>query len=344
MEHKIIREAIAVDAERMTNPEATFVSVVGKGANRTPFKVVKNQKTETGMRVIQSLIVPKTMKQEDVLSVLGDDLKNMVKFDKKVEATKFDAFEQQPKDAFKEESLEYVVLDEASGLKGIVGIAKEEKANGMIGKLFSKKSDVIAVDENTAAVSPEIVAKSMDWEIYDEIYNLNDAIRGILAQEMGDASAKVAMVRQCMDNFVAYLDTVFIATKGAKIDLPEFKKLEKEMTQEEKTPEVEKKEDAAPVEAAPSVEKAEATPETKTEAVEPEFKAEEVIKTEVEKAMAPIIETLKTITEKMEKLEGLKDAVSKMEEMVPTVVDKAADTVTTKKSEKANVFKGVFNF
>lgn len=339
----------------MTDPTATFVSVVSRGANQTPFRIVKSQEgASEKMRVIQSLLVPKSMSQEDVLAVVGDDLKAAVKFDHGVETSKYTTFEQHPKTAFKEQTLELVVLDEASGLRGLVGEAKEETAKGMLGKLFTKKSEVVAVADDVSAISPEQAVKSMDWEVYDELYALSDAVRGILGQEMGEASAKVGMVKTVLDNFAAFLDVVVTATKGQKMEVPAFEKQsnkEENMAQEVTAPaeDAQKTEAVEPTPAAVEVEQKQECGEDcgtcKTEDAEAKgcdknkkkAEAAEALKAEVAAQVAPLMDAIKALAEKME---SVGETVGKMQNLVPgAVTATSTDPMSAKKSAQPT-FKG----
>ena len=128
----------------MVDPEARFVSLVKRGANQIPFRIVKEQKP---MKVLQSLIVPKGTEKDAIKGILGTELEDVVKFDKEVEKGGLVSYEQIPRASFKEDSVEMVTLNEE---KGIVGIQGEmvEKADS----LFKEESFDVSRATSTQAI------------------------------------------------------------------------------------------------------------------------------------------------------------------------------------------------
>lgn len=316
----------------LVDPEVSHVSIVTRGANQTPFKVVKNLKGGEKMtKVVYSIVAPKNVSQEDIQKALGEELINIVKFDNSTESGEVVRYVQQPIDSFKEDTLSLVEINKELGIKALCAEPKEEDA-GFIGKLFKKKAEVIMTDE--ADLPIEEVLKSMSWEVDDEMYAMVQAVRGVLSQTNGDISKKLKTVKDIWGNFYTFLSDSLNVTKGEALVLKELG-YKAEQGQEDKSSEVEKTE----IEKEATVENKEATaPEgetvEKTEAEAPATapSVEEVVAAQVEKATAPLLEALKTLTEKFE---GTVAQVKKMEQLVPSApASNEADPVAVTKAER----------
>lgn len=324
----------------LIEPEVTHVSIVDRGANQTPFKVVKNHKGGERMaKVVYSIVAPKNVSKEDIQKALGEELINVVKFDNTAENGEVVRYIQQPIDAFKEDTLSLVEINKELNIKALCAEPKEEEGN-FIGKLFKKKAEVIMTDEVELPV--EEVLKSVSWEVSDEMYALFQAVDGVLSQTNGDVSKKLKAVKDLWGNFYSFLSESLSVSKGEALTLNFSNRIEKkesedgEVQTETQTEEIVKEDivedkTAETLEVTPEVtlevEKAE---EAAPEAVAPVL--EDVVKAEVEKATAPILELLKAMSEK---LDGSVAEIKKMEQMVPSVpTSTESDPAPVKKSDR----------
>ena len=317
----------------LIEPEVSHVSIVDRGANQTPFKVVKNHKGGEKMtKVVYSIVAPKNVTQEDIKKALGEELVNIVKFDTSTENGEVVRYVQQPIESFKEETLSLVEIDKELGIKALCAEPKEEDA-GLIGKLFKKKSEVIMTEE--AEIPLEQVVKSMSWEVDDEMYAMVQAVRGILSQTNGDVSKKLKQVKEIWGNFYTFLSDSITVSKGEALVLKEleYKANQGVETNEEDAETVIKKDTEVDketkVEEPVEVEKKEEAPAVEVEAAP---SMEDVVKAEVEKATAPLVEAVKALTEK---LAGATEEIKKMEQLVPSApASTEVDPVEVKKTER----------
>lgn len=328
----------------LIDPEVTHVSIVDRGANQTPFKVVKNDKggeKRMTAKVVYSIVAPKTVSTEEITKALGEDLTNIVKYDNKTENGEVVRYVQQPIDSFKEDTLSIVDIDKELNIKALCAEPKVESDN-IIGKLFKKKAQVILTDEQDLPL--EEVVKSMSWEVSDEMYAMFSALDGVISQTNGDVSKKLKAVKDIWSNFYSFLSDALAVSKGEALSItPPKKEIKSEEALEngemQTETETETKTEKTVEDTIVTKEneligenEAEAVKVEKTETVETPS-VEEVVKVEVEKAVSPIVEALKALTEK---LDGTMEDIKKMEQLVPTAPkSQEADPVKVEKAEKA---------
>ena len=201
----------------LLDPEVTHVSIVDRGANQTPFKVVKNDKGGGKMtKAVYSIVAPKSVSKEDIQKALGEELINIVKFEDSTENGEVVRYVQQPIDSFKEDTLSIVELDKELKIKALCAEPKVE-SEGVIGKLFKKRNQVILTDEEPLPI--EEVVKSMSWEVSDEMYAMFSAIDGIVSQTNGDVSKKLKAIKDIWGNFYSFLSDAISVSKGEALAL-----------------------------------------------------------------------------------------------------------------------------
>jgi len=325
----------------LVSPKAHFVSLVGRGANQTPFRVVKTQEKQgdAPVKVLQSLIVPAGMDQEAVCGLFDEDVRGVLKFDKALGNGKNTVFEQYARSAFKAESLELVTLDEKSGVLAVRGELSDTDQGGVIAKLFKpvKKAEALEISDDLSAMAPEAVVKAVSDAVYGELYRACEASQMILFQESTPDVDKVAMVQKLLLGFVEYLTSVLPVTKGAPLIKPE--PVDQTATPNEE-PEMTATKDETPK-----------TPEQPQ--VEP---AVETVKSDVPAdpiaALTALIEPLVQRLDAVEKavasdvnksVQALAETVAKLEKAVPAIPSRDADDVekTEKSDRKPDVFAGV---
>lgn len=225
----------------MTNPEANYVSLVKRGANRTPFRIVKMQK-EKGMKVIQRIVAKKGTDVEAIKSAVGDEAAAALQLQSPQEAGAFTVYEQHPESAFKSDELEVVSLSEDNAILALCGEMAEKSDGFSISKLLTKKSQtkVVEVPDMLEAVNQDVLKSDLSDVLWRECDALSAAVHGILAQASGETGKKVDMVKTIFNNFIASLETAASIAKSDDFVLPEKKQETEIPDQPEQTEKSEK--------------------------------------------------------------------------------------------------------
>jgi hypothetical protein len=222
-----------------SGPEPRFVSLVRYGANGTPFNIVKNEKSKNledtmPMKVLQSVVTMSGVTADVVKAAFNEEVRDAVNLSAPKASGSFTAYEQVPRDSFKSESLEVVSLNDDNSIFGIQGELVEQPA-GIVSKLFKKpaqKSEFIGMSDTDVAVSVDVLKSKLGSALWEERDALNELIRGVLGQEHGDVTQKIAVIRQGMDNFLASIQTALETFKCEKLVLTEPQKETEKKEQE----------------------------------------------------------------------------------------------------------------
>lgn len=333
----------------MFDPQALFVSLVDRGANQIPFRVVKRQ--EKSMNCLHSIIAKAGTDPEAIRSLLTDDAATLAKFDAPVERGSSVSFVQVPRDMFKAETLELVVLDKEAGVMALQGELVEQPAEGIVTKFFSPKrapKEVMAV--KNAEPAGEDVRKAYVNDIFDELDKAWAGIIGVLGQSKGDPRVKFAAIESILDNLESFISETLQVVDGDSI-------AKQEAPAEEPAPAEEAPaEDPAPA----PVEGEQATaPEdggvAKSEQAEAEqggsrgveaiaepvaaIDMAEVIKAAVSEALAPVTEELNALKASVV---SQAETVQKMQ-ATPVGVVKSCGGATVDKDTAKTVQKSVFS-
>lgn len=174
----------------MVDPTVEFVSLVKYGANRAPFKVIKNEKTkeEPNMnKVVQSVLVRNDLSDEDMTKALeGIDRRDEKKF------TTFTAYPQVSVHKCNEESLIVQKHEEVEGVYFVLG----DLAEG------TGESGTLLVD-----VKEAVDYATLD-NLYSELYAMADVVGGAMRQENADADFRKTTILTTIDNFRAFAEVV----------------------------------------------------------------------------------------------------------------------------------------
>ena len=342
------KSQVEMEVTFLTDPTARYVSLVKRGANQTPFRVVKTCKEEGTMRVLQSIIARKGTDAEVIKKALGEDVADIVQLNSPQETGSFTSYEQHPRDVFKADSFEVVDL---AGDKSVLGIQGEliEKSEGIVAKLIKPaQKPVISVAEGAEVLSQEVVKADLGSEMWSELNAIEQAVRGIISQKEGSSRDKLTMVRTVLDNFMASLELAVTVAKCDSFDLP-AEQVEKsetaELAQEQAAeasadPEPEQAEKAESAEAAEAAAEPEAQPSL-------EETVQKALKDAAEASLKQLETALKSQAEKFEtELKKLTDEVDHLKKAPATVVKSHADDGVVGKDAikkgETGVFQGVF--
>lgn len=341
----------------MIDPTAQYISIVDRGANQTPFKIVKHEtRGENRMKILQKLIVPKGADLEAVKASMPEETRDLLNLEQGAEYGDRIFFEQQPAETCKAGTFEIVSLDEETGVQAVQAELSEKAESGFLPKLFKKpvetKKSVIQLD-GMEQVSVATMKGQLTHDAEMEMYKAMDGVAAILAQDKGDKAAKMQAIQVVMGNFSSFLGELLDVAKGdiqvdvvrafsAKEDAAEeTSKSEEEPVKEspEEEPKEEATEEAVKEEAAKSDESAD------SESSElQELKA--YFQEQIESLKSELKTSKEAVSEVTGKLEEAKETISKMGDRIPGALedlesDEIPEKETTQKTD-ADVFAGIF--
>jgi hypothetical protein len=175
----------------MVDPQVEFVSLVKYGANRAPFKVLKQEKPtkeESNMnKVVQSVLVRNDLSDEDITKALeGIDRRDEKHF------STFTAYPQVSVHKCKEDSLIVQKHEEVDGIFFVLGDLAEDTGN----------AGTLQVD-----VKEAVDYATMD-NLYSELYAMADVVGGAMRQENAEPEFRKTTILTTIDNFRAFAEVV----------------------------------------------------------------------------------------------------------------------------------------
>ena len=199
----------------MTEPEARFVSLVKRGANRTPFRIVKHQK-EKGMKIIQRIVTRKGTDVAAVKAAVGSEAAEALNLFAPQDSGAFTLYEQHPENAFKADSLDVIALSDDNSIICVCGEMAEKSEGFSISRLLAKKEQrkCVEVPDSISPIAADVLKSSLSDDLWKELDAVHTGINSILAQSEGEAGKKVEMVRELCDNFIASLETAISIMKS----------------------------------------------------------------------------------------------------------------------------------
>lgn len=328
----------------MLEPTANFVSLVDRGANQIPFRVVKANKKGKEMtqvkKILQSIIAPNDLSIDTIQESLGEDVQKVLKFDREAKRGGFKSYEQLPRESFKPESFELVTLDAEAGIRGVQGELADPEQKGIVARLFKREPqmEVIELDESVIKVESAEVQKSYSYELSEEVSLLSQALYGLLFQEKGEMAEKLAAVDMVLANFRSFVEEALSVTKGELIPSEKDEATgRQEQTEESEMAEMQKTE-ALPTEETQVEEKK--VDEKKVDEKKVDGVSQENFTNKVDTLFSDLEQKLST------QFSDLSSRIEKMERQIPGTVETREPMYfgglsTSKATKKDNVFKGV---
>lgn len=233
---KSITTTIEDEVVFMVDPKVEFVSLVKYGANRTPFKVLKEVKTkeESNMnKVVQSVLVRNDLSDEDIAKALeGIDKRSKQKF------TSFTAYPQVSVEKINPETAVVVKHEDVDGIFFVLGDLAEGASEGGTLMVDAKEAVDYATLDN----------------LYTELYAMADVVGGAMRQENADAEFRKSTILKAIDNFRTFAEVVLESLSKEKLEkgvdpadhptlVVELFKEEKEDKKEDETDDDDKKND-----------------------------------------------------------------------------------------------------
>lgn len=204
----------------LVNVDPEFVSLVRHGANRTPFRVVKSEEGVNEMMFVQSILVPKSVNLDEIVSKEGLTWLEKVKLSSKEDFDDYVKLHQMPVAKF-EKNLNMVKLD-PSGVYAITGslVDKEDSKDALTfeSKKVSKMMEVSGspADAPVAEVErkPYVVSFKEMFEV--ELDNFLSVVRGTLNQSGVTPEKRKKTVMSALDGFKSFLTVALDAVNTAK--------------------------------------------------------------------------------------------------------------------------------
>jgi hypothetical protein len=196
---KEVTTVIEDEVTFMVDPQVEFVSLVKYGANRAPFKVIKNQKTkeEPNMnKVVQSILVRNDLSDEELAKAFeGIDKRS------KKEFTTFTAYPQVALSKVNKESLIVTKHEEVEGVFFVLGdLAEEQSEQGTLTMDIKEAVNYATIDN-----------------LYTELYAMADVVGGAMRQENADAEFRQTTILKAIDNFRAFAEVVLENLSAEKL-------------------------------------------------------------------------------------------------------------------------------
>ena len=297
------------------------------------------------MKVLHRIIAKSGTDQDAIRGFLTEEAAVLAKFDEPVSRGESTSYVQVPRDKFKADTLELVVIDKAQGIMALQGELAESEDSSFVAKFFQpKKSQTQALAiANAEPVAVEVIKAQYCYELYDELDAAWAAIRGVMAQEMGEAKAKISAANAVLDNLRAYINEAVFLTKGQALVKQETEQSPGEPVEPAKT-DGEDAQAPADGEAGGVSDTATSGGEVaKTEnALVQSIDMTSVVKSAVEEAMKPLQDQIKTLTDEKTKMA---EKIASLEATPAGTVRTAGDvdapeSKSTTKSQKS-VFDGL---
>lgn len=348
------KEALEIDVVEkevtfLVEPEARFISLVSRGANRVPFKIIKcDSDKEKPMRVVQTIIAPADKSPEQLMQLFGDELAGVVKLDSG-KGTSVKSYEQLPRDMFVEDSLELVKLSD--DVMAVCGTLKEDDRNGLISKIFSKKKkpkEVVEIDESVQKLDDEETIRVASEMANELIHKLNQEILKAFADP--EITNRIDYVAEVFMDAIAEFDAIVRIARNQPLMLTSS---EKDALSDDDDVDVNKPESATETSENATDQKcdSESQPEDveKSEQKDNDTDGLEAFTTKIDEIfnrIASLEEALKKAEqEKFGELESkinqIVEKVEKLETSIPVRVRMDSEPVPEKTKKNESIFAGV---
>jgi len=341
----ILYESKNIQVEFMVNPSARFVSLVDRGANQTPFKIVaKEDINMSGVRkVIQKLFVPagadltgiagfepgmfqvQKVGEHDVYTGLSDAAFvpgsfEMVKFDILDTGIKAQAFVGTP-------------VDGAAAVAADITGGVQEKADKPKFRLFTRQKPKVMIAVKSGPGDADQFKADMAYEVWEQLDAATSIARGALVQDT-TAAEKLSLIKKAFENLYTFMEANLTDMQKAAGDKP-FALAEK----------ADSVQDANISEAAPAVSDTQAPGDDSAPAVLADKKGPDLadVQDTVEKIMSSVVEqaaslgSMQAVIESLAaRIETVSKAVSAPSKQAPGVA------VTPPKENKKHYAQGLF--
>lgn len=213
---RVITSTEEKDINLLSDVDAEFVSLVRHGANRMPFRIIKEEKKGGGrmeIQALQSILAPKGVDFEALASNKGLEYLSEAKFDKIEEYGDTQKAVQVPLDLFNIDTLNLLKLGD-TGAMAIVGTLKEDADKSQIITIGKEDAEKIAeipiapmdaiIGDQEAAASQALVASFKNM-FEAELYSMLDIVHGVLKQSAAPIKKRKASIMSAVDAFKEFV-------------------------------------------------------------------------------------------------------------------------------------------
>jgi uncharacterized protein YoxC len=220
---KVISTIIEDQVTFLTDVNVEYVSLVRHGANRTPFRILKNDKGGSTMeKVVTAVLIPKSLSEEAAAGHLNGYRSDEVK-----EYDTYKSFIQVDQETIDPDTAEVVFIDKKAGVLGVVASLVTEKEEGgdtlkakeVEGKEATEDLNGEEVADAKSEADPVVIEKdALDYatmdELYMELYAMADIVGGSLRQSQIDPNSRKTTVLSAIDNFRTFASMVLDNAKS----------------------------------------------------------------------------------------------------------------------------------
>lgn len=219
------------DVTFLTQPRARFVSLVDRGANHFPWRVVKRRASlgEPMRHSLHKIIAPAGAPVATVMALAGT-APGFGRGLSPVRKGAYDCYQAAPAYAFVPGSFQLVDLDPAAGVRAVVGEPLTRKSGGVLARLFKVAEPAASGGQAppkavapTEPTEPTVAAAQYAALLEDELAALVPALRAVLATP-GDPEApgeRAEALAQTLEAFLALAEEALAALGEAAIPLAE---------------------------------------------------------------------------------------------------------------------------
>lgn len=220
---KVISTVIEDQVTFLTDVNVEYVSLVRHGANRTPFRILKNDKGGSTMeKVVTAVLIPKSLSEEAAAGHLDG-----YRTDEMKEYDTYKSFIQVDQESIDPETAEVIFIDKKAGVMGVVASLVTDKDEGestqdpkeVEGKDQTEEAAEKGDEEVKSETDPKVVEKeSLDYatmdELYMELYAMADIVGGALRQSQVEPMSRKNTVLSAIDNFRTFASMVLDNAKS----------------------------------------------------------------------------------------------------------------------------------
>jgi len=232
---KVITETKQKEVNLLEDAQIDYVSLVRHGANRMPFRVVKQEKLKGGDKedmtlAIQSIILPNGTSLSDMASIDGMGYLSEARTDAKKEFDEYHRLDQLSTEKFDAKSFRVLRVGKGFLLVGQLGEKAEVEGALTIGKEQAEKiADIPTSPMESIVGDPSVAAQqAMAIQFRDmferELYAMLDVVNGSLKQAGTDAKKRKSTVLSAVDGFKSFLtfalDAIGEQSTKAEVKIP----------------------------------------------------------------------------------------------------------------------------
>ena len=220
---KLVTETKEQDVALLKDVDAEFVSLVRHGANRMPFRVIKQEKggvDKSMSLIIQSILLPTGVKLENVAAKKGLEFLTDASSEVVQEFGEYSKLEQLPLERFEKESVRLLKFgDNAWALVGKVSNGVDIKNALTLSESQLAKVSTLPQAPIDAALAPDVavqqaIAPSFRDLFERELSSMLDIVYGSLKQTTTDAGKRKKMIITAVDSFRKFLTVGLDAIGG----------------------------------------------------------------------------------------------------------------------------------